>query len=87
MRRVPLSLSRLLLLGLLPTLLTAACGRKADGTPYGVDPARLPEGRKKAARASLYKQSIPKGAELNAVTNAARTGQPASAAPQPVQPR
>ena len=87
MRRAPLSLSYLLFLSLLLTLLTAACGKKPDGTPYGVDPAKLPEGRAKATGTSIYKQDVPKGAEMNAVTNGARTGQPASAALQPTQPR
>jgi len=87
MRRAPLSLSYLLALSLLLTLLTAACGKKPDGTPYGVDPAKLPAGRAKAAGTSIYKQDVPKGAEMNAVTNGARTGQPASAALQPTQPR
>ena len=68
-------------------VLLSACGKKPDGTPYGVDPAKLPEGRRKTISAAPYKQDVPKGAELNAVTNAARTGQPASAAPQPAQPR
>jgi hypothetical protein len=87
MRRVSLSLSYLLFLSLLLTLLTAACGKKPDGTPYGVDPAKLPAGRAKAAGTSIYKQDVPKGAEMNAVTNGARTGQPANAALQPTQPR
>jgi hypothetical protein len=49
----------------------ASCGKKPDGTPYGVDPARLPEGRQAKAKsaATMYKQDVPKGAELNAVTN------------------
>jgi hypothetical protein len=71
------------LVGLLLALGTAACGKKPDGTPYGVDPARLPEGRHKAAGTAIYKQDVPKGAELNAVTNGARTGQPVGAALQP----
>jgi hypothetical protein len=70
-------------------LLLSACGRKADGTPYGVDPAKLPEGRRKAAGTTIYKQDVPKGAEMNAVTNGARVGQPANASlqPQATQPR
>lgn len=60
----------------------ASCGKKPDGTPYGVDPAKLPEGRQPKATAT-YKQDTPKGAELNAATNSARTGQPTSAAPAP----
>lgn len=60
----------------------AGCGKKPDGTPYGVDPARLPEGRQAKAKstAAMYKKDVPKGAELNAVTNTARAGQPSSAA-------
>ncbi len=57
----------------------ASCGKKPDGTPYGVDPAKLPEGRQPKATAT-YKQDTPKGAELNAATNSARAGQPTSAA-------
>jgi len=34
-----------LFVSLLITLGVAACGKKPDGTPYGVDPAKLPEGR------------------------------------------
>ena len=60
--------------------LLTACGKKPDGTPYGVDPAKLPEGRRKAAAATMYQKDMPKGAELNAVTNAARAGQPTPAA-------
>lgn len=73
----------LLILSLLLALGVAACGKKPDGTPYGVDPAKLPEGRNKTAGTTIYKQDVPKGAELNAVTNGARTGQPTGAA-QPV---
>ena len=61
-------------------LLLSACGKKPDGTPYGVDPAKLPEGRQKTAGTTIYKQDVPKGAEMNAVTNAARAGQPTPAA-------
>ena len=83
MRRAPLSFAYLLSLGLLLTLLTAACGKKPDGTPYGVDPAKLPEGRQKTSGTTMYQKDVPKGAELNAVTNAARVGQPAAAAAAP----
>jgi hypothetical protein len=69
-------------MSLLLALGTAACGKKPDGTPYGVDPARLPEGRRKAHSTTLiYKKDMPKGAEMNAVTNAAKTGQPTGAQP------
>lgn len=76
-------LSHPLLLCLLLALGTAACGKKPDGTPYGVDPAKLPEGRHKTASTPIYKQDVPKGAEMNAVTNGAKAGQPAGAALQP----
>jgi hypothetical protein len=70
-------------------LLLSACGKKPDGTPYGVDPAKLPEGRHKTTGTVIYKQDVPKGAEMNAVTNAARVGQPTNATlqPQATQPR
>jgi hypothetical protein len=87
MRRASKSLLYLLFPSLLLTLLTIACGKKPDGTPYGVDPAKLPEGRAKAASTSIYKQDVPKGAEMNAVTNGARIGQATNAAPQATQPR
>jgi len=79
MRYFPFPAS-LLATGLLAAAL-AGCGKKPDGTPYGVDPAKLPEGRRKAKTATAgYKQDTPKGAELNAATNSARAGQPTSAA-------
>jgi hypothetical protein len=87
MHRASQSLLHLFFPSLLLTLLTVACGKKPDGTPYGVDPSKLPEGRAKAASTSIYKQAVPKGAELNAVTNGARIGQPTNAAPQATQPR
>ena len=87
MFRATLSLPYALLMSLLLALGTAACGKKPDGTPYGVDPAKLPEGRHKTAGTAIYKQDVPKGAEMNAVTNAARVGQPTSAAqPLPATP-
>jgi predicted small lipoprotein YifL len=72
----------------LPTLFTvsllvatlAGCGKKPDGTPYGVDPAKLPAGRQAKKTAATYKQDMPKGAELNAATNSARAGQPTTTA-------
>ena len=76
-------------LTVLPTLFAASllvatlagCGKKPDGTPYGVDPAKLPEGRRAKAKATAtYKQDTPKGAELNAATNSARAGQPTTTA-------
>ena len=83
MQRLAHLLPRPLAAGLVLALLAVACGKKPDGTPYGVDPAKLPEGRRKAASTKMYKQDMPKGAELNAATNGARVGQPASAAPPP----
>ena len=70
-------------IGLVWAALATACGTKPDGTPYGVDPARLPEGRHKTASTPIYKQDVPKGAEMNAVTSGAKVGQPAGAALQP----
>jgi hypothetical protein len=72
----------------LPTFFTASllvatlagCGKKPDGTPYGVDPAKLPAGRQAKKTATTYKQDMPKGAELNAATNSARAGQPTTTA-------
>jgi hypothetical protein len=80
MRRLPL-LPFLVATGLLVALLTA-CGQKPDGTPYGVDPAKLPEGRRaKAAarRPTPLATGMPKGAELQAITNSASAGQPHAA--------
>jgi hypothetical protein len=60
----------------------AGCGKKPDGTPYGVDPAKLPAGRQAKAKstAAMYEEDVPKGAELNAMTNSAKVGQPTTAA-------
>ncbi|MGI4867866.1 MAG: hypothetical protein ACRYFZ_28375 [Janthinobacterium lividum] len=63
-------------------LLLAACGQKSDGTPYGVNPAKHPDGHlltaaDSAAAAHRFRgNKIPKAAELNAITNGARSGQP-----------
>jgi hypothetical protein len=56
----------------------ASCGKKPDGTPYGVDPARLPEGRQAKAKsaATMYKQDVPKGAELKRASPPARRYRP-----------
>ncbi|NML63747.1 hypothetical protein HHL22_00860 [Hymenobacter sp. RP-2-7] len=80
--RSSISLLFLFAFSALLALGTAACGTKPDGTPYGVDPAKLPDGRRKTQEAamSIYKKDMPKGAEMNAVTNGARAGQPASQA-------
>lgn len=76
MRRL-LSSPSSLLTGLLLALLTA-CGQKPDGTPYGVDPAKLPAARRAKAigRPSPLANGLPKGTELNAVTSGATNGQP-----------
>ena len=70
-------------------LALAACGTKPDGTPYGINPAKHPDGHLKTAADSIRQahsfkgNKIPKAAELNAITNGARSGQPlATPAPQ-----
>lgn len=61
-------------------LVLVACGQKPDGTPYGVDPDKHPDGHhltKADSAATRFRgNKIPKGAELNAITNGARSGQP-----------
>ncbi|RYY07844.1 MAG: hypothetical protein EOO36_24280, partial [Cytophagaceae bacterium] len=64
MLRLAHLLPRPLAASLLLALLAGGCGKKPDGTPYGVDPAKLPEGRRKTARTTMHKQDMPKGAEL-----------------------
>jgi hypothetical protein len=60
----------------------AGCGTKPDGTPYGVNPRKHPDGHPKTAadsvrlRTSFKGNKISKAAELNAITNGARSGQP-----------
>ncbi|MGI4741468.1 MAG: hypothetical protein ACRYG7_40395 [Janthinobacterium lividum] len=64
-------------------LLLPACGNKPDGTPYGVDPSKLPAARLAKANSSRPTPpatDVPKGAELNAVTSGASAGQPQVAA-------
>ncbi|GAB3587002.1 hypothetical protein [Hymenobacter daeguensis] len=65
---------RLLLLALL-----AGCGNKPDGTPYGVNPDKHPDGHSRAAADSIrydhYKKGMPKGAEVNAISNGGTQGQ------------
>lgn len=78
--------------GLLLLLTLANCGTKPDGTPYGVNPAKDADGKlKPTAGKSLPPPSfkgnkIPKGAELNAITNGARSGQPMQQMPLDNQP-
>ena len=65
---------------LLLTALLAGCGTKPDGTPYGVNPDKLPSGKSKAAADSAarydhYTRGMPKGAEVNAVSNGGTQGQ------------
>ncbi len=63
-------------------LLVTGCGNKPDGTPYGVNPAKHPDRHPKTAadsmrlRTSFKGNKIPKAAELNAITNGARSGLP-----------
>jgi hypothetical protein len=63
-------------------LLLTACGKKPDGTPYGVNPGKLPDGQPRTAADSIAEahrfrgNKIPKAGELNAITNGARAGQP-----------
>jgi hypothetical protein len=67
--------------------LLTACGTKPDGTPYGVDPAKTDVGRQKkvaatdSVRRSHYNIGMPKGAEVNAVTGAAKAGSPLTTQP------
>ena len=66
---------RLLLLALL-----AGCGNKPDGTPYGVNPKKHPDGHvitgaDSTARYDHYTKGIPKGAEANAISNGGTQGQ------------
>jgi hypothetical protein len=73
--------------GLLFLALTlAGCGTKPDGTPYGVNPAKDADGKLKPTAGkslppSFKGNKIPKGAELNAITNGARSGQPMQPTP------
>ncbi|OGX90429.1 hypothetical protein BEN49_22775 [Hymenobacter coccineus] len=60
-----------------------ACGQKHDGTPYGINPEKHPYGHRETAPDSTsgnstHADGMPKGAEMNAVTNGATTGQPMS---------
>lgn len=66
--------------GFLLLLTLAGCGNKPDGTPYGVNPNKLPNGQLKSTSqpGNSYGTGtgMPKGAEMNAVTSGARAGQP-----------
>ncbi|MBO2012831.1 hypothetical protein [Hymenobacter negativus] len=67
--------SRLLLLALL-----AGCGNKPDGTTYGVNPAKHPHGHREetaadSGRSDHYTKGMPKGAEVNAISNGGTQGQ------------
>ena len=63
---------------LLLALLTG-CGQKPDGTPYGVNPKKHPDGHPTAAdsatRYDHYTKGMPKGAEVNAISNGGTQGQ------------
>lgn len=66
---------RLLLLALL-----AGCGTKPDGTPYGVNPAKVAQEQARdsadtARRYDHYQKGMPKGAEVNAISNGGTQGQ------------
>ena len=67
-------------------LLLTACGTKPDGTPYGVDPSKTIAGRQEKAAADSAKRphdaiGMPKGAEVQAVTGAAKAGTPLTSQP------
>jgi hypothetical protein len=66
---------RLLLLALL-----AGCGNKPDGTPYGVNPSKVARDQAKGPTDSTrrydhYRKGMPKGAEVNAISNGGTQGQ------------
>ena len=64
---------------LLLTLVLAGCGNKPDGTPYGVNPAKVASSQAQvkdsARRYDHYTKGMPKGAEINAITNGGTQGQ------------
>ncbi|MDO7852419.1 hypothetical protein [Hymenobacter convexus] len=68
----------LLVSGLLLALLTG-CGQKPDGTPYGVNPDKHPDGHSLAAEDSMRvnheTRGMPKSAEVNAISNGGTQGQ------------
>lgn len=69
---------------LLLLVFLTGCGNKPDGTPYGVNPTKHPHGHALTASDSVhtrddhYQRGMPKGAELNAITNGGTQGQPSS---------
>ena len=73
-----------LLASLLLLLFLTSCGNKPDGTPYGVNPNKHPHGHAITATDSAgtrddhHKRGMPKGAELNAITNGGTQGQPST---------
>jgi hypothetical protein len=71
--------------GFLLLLTLASCGTKPDGTPYGVNPDKQPDGKLKADSVPVNSYGtgtgMPKGAEMNAVTSGARAGQLMQQAP------
>ncbi|MDO7883794.1 hypothetical protein [Hymenobacter cheonanensis] len=77
-------------IGVLLVLALAGCGNKPDGTPYGVNPDKHPDGHLKTTTAPVNSYGtgtgMPKGAEMNAVTSGARTGQPLQQMPQDDMP-
>ena len=63
------------------SLLLTACGTKPDGTPYGVDPTKTDVGQHKEVATDSVRRphdaiGMPKGAEVQAVTGAAKAGAP-----------
>ena len=60
--------------------LLAGCGNKPDGTAYGVNLNKHPHGHAKAdadstGRYDHYTKGMPKGAEVNAISNGGTRGQ------------
>jgi len=76
-----------MVVGSLFVALLTACGNKPDGTPYGVNPNKHPDGHRKTAADSVagygsYEKGMPKAAEMNAVTSGATAGQTPTAGTQ-----
>lgn len=76
--------------GLLLLLTLASCGNKPDGTPYGVNSTKRPDGSLKTTNTPVNSYGtgtgMPKGAEMNAVTSGTRAGQPLQQMPQDNMP-